>query len=166
MPYDPVWPHRFDAERALLQAAVPGVFSSVEHVGSTAVPGLLAKPTIDILAVAPDLDQVLRRLDRLAGAGYDHRPRSFPDDDRHLFFRKVRNGQRLCHLHVLHESSPDIEDYRLFRDFLRANPPAATRYADLKRDLAARFASQRQLYVETKERAVDGFMDEARRWRP
>jgi GrpB-like predicted nucleotidyltransferase (UPF0157 family) len=163
--YDPAWPARFEAERALLAEAAPGVFSSVEHIGSTAVPGLLAKPTIDMLAVSDDLPRVLQRVDVLAEAGYDYRPGSFPDDDRHLFFRKVRDGKRLVHLHVVHASSPEVDDYRLFRDFLRAEPEVAARYAALKLDLAARYADQRQAYVEQKEREVDVLMEEARRWR-
>ena len=165
VPYDPAWPARFETERATLVAAVGGLFLSVEHIGSTAVPGLLAKPTIDVLAVTRDVGAVLQRVDALAGAGYDHRPGSFADDDRHLFFRKVRDGKRLAHLHVVHESSPEVDHYRLFRDFLRANGDVAARYADLKRDLAARFADRRQGYVDAKQREVDVLMSEAHRWR-
>ncbi len=160
VPYDPAWPARFEVERAILVAS--GLFLSVEHIGSTAVPGLVAKPTIDILGVAEDLDAVLAR----GVPGYDHRPGSFADDERHLFFRKVRDGKRLCHLHVVHRSSPEIDDYRLFRDFLRATPDAAGRYADLKLSLAARFADRRQAYVEAKQREVDLLMEEARASRP
>ena len=164
VPYDPAWPARFDAERAALLAAVPDLFSSVEHIGSTAVPGLVSKPTIDILGVAGDLDAVLGSVDRLAATGYDHRPGSFPEDRRHLFFRKVRDGKRLCHLHVVDGSSPEAEEYRLFRDFLRASPDVTERYAALKRELAGRFADRRQAYVDAKQREVDVLMDEARRW--
>ena len=166
VPYDPAWPARFEGERATLVAAVPGLFVWVDHIGSTAVPGLPAKPTIDVLAVPRDLRAVLQQVDPLAGAGYDHQPGSFADDDRHLFFRKVRDGKRLAHLHVVHESSPEIDDYRLFRDFLRANSDVAARYADLKHDLAARFVDRRQAYVDVKQREVDVLMVEARRWRP
>ena len=166
VPYDPAWPARFEAERATLVAAAPGLFMSVEHIGSTSVPGLLAKPTIDVLAVTCDVHAVVQHVEVLAGAGYDHRPGSFADDDRHLFFRKVSDGKRLAHLHVVHESSPEIDDYRLFRDFLRGHADVAARYADLKRDLAARFADRRQAYVDIKQREVDVLMAEARRWRP
>ncbi|HEX2046144.1 MAG TPA: GrpB family protein [Acidimicrobiales bacterium] len=161
VPYDPSWPARFEAERDILLGAVPGLFSSVEHIGSTSVPGLVAKPTIDILAVSDDLAAVLVH----GVPGYDHRPGSFPDDDRHLFFRKVRDGKRLCHLHVVHASSAEIDDYRLFRDFLGADADAARRYAELKLGLAARYPDRRQAYVDAKQREVDGFMVEARRWR-
>ncbi len=154
---------RFEAERAALLAAAPDLFLSVEHIGSTAVPGMLGKPTIDILGVVADLEAVLTRVDDLAAAGYDHRPGAF-DDTGHLFFRRVEGGKRLAHLHVLPASSSEIDGYRLFRDFLRAEPDAAARYAAIKRDLFARFAGRRQPYVEAKEREVEGLMDEARRW--
>lgn len=161
--YDRAWPSRFETERAVLLAAVPGLFTTIEHVGSTSVPGLVAKPTIDILAVADDLDAVRGRVDVLAEAGYDHRPGSF-DDDRHLFFRKVEGGKRLAHLHVVLSSSPEVDDFRLFREFLRATPDVAARYAAVKVDLADRFANQRQRYVDTKQGEVDVLMIEARAW--
>jgi GrpB-like predicted nucleotidyltransferase (UPF0157 family) len=163
--YDPAWPGRFEEERARLVAVAPGLFRSIEHVGSTAVPGMPAKPTIDILAVARSIEAVLGHLGPLAAAGYDHRPGSFPDDDRHLFFRKVRAGKRVAHLHVHEPASPQVDEYRLFLAFLRADPAAAARYAGLKRDLAARYADRRQLYVEAKHAEVDLLMIEARRWR-
>ncbi len=165
VPYDPAWPARFEAERVILMAAAPGLFLSVEHIGSTAVPGLAAKPTIDVLGVVDDLDRVVESLAALAEAGYHYRPGSFPDDSGHLFFRKVRDGKRLAHLHVLGTSSPEIEDYRTFRDWLTAAPDVARGYAELKLDLAARFAGRRQAYVEAKGREVDVLMVEARRWR-
>ena len=111
VPYDASWPGRFDAERATLLGAVPELFVSLEHVGSTAVPGLPAKPTIDMLAVVDDVHAVL---------------------------------------------GP--------REWLTAQPDAARRYAALKLDLVARFAGQRQAYVDAKQREVDVLMVEARRW--
>lgn len=162
--YDPAWPARFEAERLLLVDAVPGTFLSVEHVGSTSVPGLVAKPTLDVLAVVDGLDDVLRRLEPLAATGYDYRPGAFPEGEQHLFFRKVRAGKRIAHLHVLTASSPRVPEYRLFRDFLRANPAVAARYGDYKQALAARFSHQRAAYTETKEGEVDRILQEARRW--
>jgi GrpB-like predicted nucleotidyltransferase (UPF0157 family) len=163
--YDPAWPARFEAERALLVDAVPGLFLSVEHIGSTSVPGLAAKPTIDILGVVDGLDEVVRAVEPLAAAGYDYRPGAFPDGERHLFFRKVRSGKRLVHLHVLAASSHRVDEYRLFRDFLRANQPVAARYGEYKRALAARFSHDRQRYVDTKQGEVDVMLEEARSWR-
>ena len=163
--HDPAWPGRFEAERALLVGAAPRLFLSVEHVGSTAIPEMPAKPTIDILAIAPSVEGVLDHRPLLAAAGYDHRPGSFPEDDRHLFFRKVRDGNRVAHLHVHEPGSPQVDEYRLFLAFLRADTGAAARYAALKRDLAARYADRRQYYVEAKHAEVDLLMIEARRWR-
>ena len=72
--YDPAWPARCEGERAVLVDAVPGLFLSIEHIGSRSVPGLAAKPTIDILGVVEELDEVARAVEPLAAAGYDYRP--------------------------------------------------------------------------------------------
>lgn len=157
--YDPGWPARFEAERAALVAAVPTLFLSVEHIGSTSVPGLAAKPTIDILGVVDELDEVVRAVEPLAAARYDYRPGAFRDGERHLFFRKVRSGKRLVHFHVLAASSPRVDEYRLFRDYLRTNPAVGARYGEYKRALAARFADQRHAYVDTKQGEVDRLLE-------
>ncbi|MGQ4517161.1 GrpB family protein [Streptomyces sp. DW26H14] len=160
--YDPAWPARFAAERALLAGVLPGA-SAIEHVGSTSVPGLCAKPTIDILAVVPDVEDVRERTDALARHGYDYRPGSFPDDEQHLFFRKVADGRRTHHLHVVAAGSPLPEDYRLFRDYLRSDDEAAREYGRLKRALADRHAAERPRYIAEKSAFVDELMARARR---
>jgi GrpB-like predicted nucleotidyltransferase (UPF0157 family) len=163
--YDPSWPGQFAAEKARLVATVPGLFVSVEHIGSTAVPGLVAKPTLDILGVVDDVRKALGQLAGLELAGYEYRPGAFRDDDTHLFFRKMKHDRRTHHLHVLAATSPEVDDYRLFRDFLIAHPDAARRYGSLKLELVRRFGMQRSAYVETKQRYVERLMEQARRWR-
>lgn len=163
--YDPGWPAAFERERLLLERLVPGLFRSIEHIGSTSVPGMVAKPTIDLLAVADDLGAVLQQREALDGAGYDHKPGSFPGRPDHEYFRKVSAGVRTHHLHVLAPSSPEVESYRLFREFLVAVPDAAARYAAVKRTLARRFARHRAAYVEAKSAVVDELLVEARAWR-
>lgn len=165
VPYDPSWPARFQAELLLLEGAAPGLFQSIEHVGSTSVPGLVAKPTLDILAVAADARLVLGHLPALADAGYDHRPGSFPELVDHEFLRKVVGRVRTHHLHVLSAGSPEIEGYRLFRDYLIAEPSVAARYGAVKTDLAARYAHDRPAYVSAKSAWVEVLLHEARRWR-
>jgi GrpB-like predicted nucleotidyltransferase (UPF0157 family) len=113
--------------------------------------------------VADDLDAVREQTDALAAAGYEHRPGAF-DDDQHLFFRKVEEGKRVAHLHVVVPSSPEADDFRLFRQFLLATPDVAARYAALKVELASRYENERQRYVETKQGEVDVLMVEARAW--
>jgi GrpB-like predicted nucleotidyltransferase (UPF0157 family) len=159
--YDPSWPARFAVERDLLAGALPDALA-VEHIGSTSVPGLCAKPTIDVLLVVADPATVLDRLDAL---GYEYRPGSFAEDGTHLFLRKVAKQRRTHHLHVLTAGSPRIDEYLLFRDYLRADAAATARYAEVKRELAVRYAHDRGRYVAEKSGVVTELLERARRWR-
>lgn len=151
VPYSPTWPTLFEQERAALRAAAGGTATSIEHIGSTAVPGLSAKPTIDILLVTGATGEFLTRLPRVEALGYDYRAdNTFVGSATHLFLRKVRDGRRTHHLHVLAAGSPEIDDYRLFRDALRANPALALTYERLKLALAAEYSADRDRYVLEK----------------
>jgi GrpB-like predicted nucleotidyltransferase (UPF0157 family) len=154
--YSNDWPARFEQERRALRSAVGGVAQAIEHIGSTAVPGLSAKPTIDILMVVESIEEFLGRLPALEALGYDYRPdNSIVGSDSHLFLRKVANGKRTHHLHVLRADSPEIEDYRLFRDELRQDSALAAEYEQLKITLARKHATDRTQYVTEKAKAVE-----------
>jgi GrpB-like predicted nucleotidyltransferase (UPF0157 family) len=101
---------------------------AIEHVGSSSVPGLFAKPIIDVLAVVPDVDGVVHDHAALDRLGYVYRPLAFPEDSEHLFFRKDTGGRRSHHLHIFAVTSLRPDDNRLFRDYLAANEDAAHRY--------------------------------------
>ena len=159
--HDPRWAADFAAIAGLLRRCVPEAVV-VEHVGSTSVPGMAAKPTIDVLLVVDDLGSVLSRVDELTGLGFDHRPRAFPDEPDHLFLRRVVDGKRTHHLHVLRAGSPEIEEYRFFRDHLIAHPEVAAFYAETKRGLAAHYPTDRLRYVEAKSAVVAAILAEAR----
>jgi len=163
VPYDPGWPESFEVARRELSGVVPDAVS-IEHVGSTSVPGLVSKPTVDILLVVRDLSLVLDRVAELGTIGFEYRPGSFSPERQHLFFRRIVAGERTHHLHVLPVASPEPGEYRLFRDFLRANPDAAARYATAKLNLADRFARDRTSYVEAKESVVEDLLVAARTW--
>ena len=151
VPYCSGWPALFEQERAALQAATGDTAISIEHIGSTAVPGLSAKPTIDILLVTDSIDRFLRRLPRIEALGYDYRAgNTFVGNAAHLFLRKVRDGRRTHHLHVLAAGSPEIDDYRLFRHALRTDPVLTQQYERLKLALAAEHGADRNRYVIEK----------------
>ena len=160
--YRATWPADFASERTVLAAATGGEAVTIEHIGSTAVPGMSSKPTIDILMVFERADDVADHLRALADVGYELRPGAFPDRAGHLFMRKVVEGRRLVHLHVLDADSVEIDDYRRFRDALRADPDLAARYQALKVDLAERFGDDRARYVAEKERWVDAVVGSLR----
>ncbi len=164
VPYDPSWPASFEAARGDLATVVLEALS-IEHVGSTSVPGLASKPTVDVLLVVDEFALVLNRTSELAAIGFEYRPGSFAPERRHLFFRRIVGGDRTHHLHVLPSDSPEPDDYRLFRDYLRANPDAAERYEAAKLDLSDRFARDRTSYVQAKEPIVEELLVTARTWR-
>lgn len=161
--FDEGWANAFTEERARIRTAWPGEIT-VEHIGSTSVPGLASKPTIDLLAVLPD-DELADSPPVFEGLGYLYVPASFPDDPRHLFFHRLRGGKRSHHVHVVASSSALPARYLLFRDYLRANPAAAARYAAFKVDLATRYPTDRDRYVDAKPPFVDAMIDDARKWR-
>jgi len=159
VPYSEVWPILFEQERAALEAAAGDVATSIEHIGSTAVPGLSAKPTIDILLVVDSTEEFLKRLPTVEALGYDYRARNtFVGSDTHLFLRKVSNGKRTHHLHVLRSDSRELDDYRLFRDALCDSPALVAEYQQLKLTLAAECATDRNRYVTEKANWVGGIL--------
>jgi GrpB-like predicted nucleotidyltransferase (UPF0157 family)/mannose-6-phosphate isomerase-like protein (cupin superfamily) len=152
--YTEEWASAFESEASDLRAAVGDAARSIEHVGSTAVPSLSAKPTIDILLVVNSAESFLDRLAEVEALGYDYRP----DSTKHLFLRKVANGQRTHHLHVVVAPSPEIDDYRLFRDALRSDAALRQEYEAVKLSLATKYAADRGSYVNEKSQWVDGVM--------
>ena len=155
--YDPSWPGRAVRACAELTGAVPGLFLDVEHVGSTAVPGLAAKPVIDLMASVDSLDDVTAdRESALGRLGYRLQETGMPD--RLFYYRSNAAGRRSHHLHVVTAGTWDTRNERLFRDHLRSHPQAAAEYGELKRRAAAE-AADPLVYTRAKtgliQRAVD-----------
>jgi len=170
--YDPRWPALFGEEAERIRAALrTGTVLAVEHFGSTAVPGLRAKPIIDILVAVADLGaaraQAVPVLETLGYAFWADNPN--PD---HLFFVKglPPKGPRTHHVHVVEPDAPgpraagsSFVDRLLFRDALRANADLAKRYEELKRALAERNQSDREAYTEGKTEFVLSVLEQAKR---
>jgi GrpB-like predicted nucleotidyltransferase (UPF0157 family) len=149
VPYDPSWPARFEEERAVLEHALaPWLAGAIEHVGSTAVAGLAAKPVIDIMAPVHGLDVSRSGFPALSALGYLYAPYHA---DRMHWFCKPSPALRTHHLHLVPLHSPLWRERIAFRDYLRANPPRAAEYAALKRRLARRYRFDREAYTEAKE---------------
>jgi GrpB-like predicted nucleotidyltransferase (UPF0157 family) len=152
--YDPAWPLRFAEEAAALRAALPGLVDRIEHFGSTAVPGMPAKPIVDVLVAVPDLETVRREVaPRLARLGYEFfwRPSSpgAPDIDYAWFIKRDAAGRRTHHVHFLPPDSP-YWDRLAFRDLLIADPEVARAYAAVKREAAAERPQDRAAYARAK----------------
>jgi GrpB-like predicted nucleotidyltransferase (UPF0157 family) len=146
--YDRRWPGRFAQERDLLQRAI-GHFAvgGIHHVGSTAVPGLDAKPIIDILAGIRDLDSGRPCIGLVAPLGYLYAPYRAAEM---YWFCKPDPGRRTHHLHLVPVTSDRYRNELRFRDYLRSHPEARADYAQLKHRLAAEFHSDRDGYTQAK----------------
>jgi GrpB-like predicted nucleotidyltransferase (UPF0157 family) len=146
--YDLGWPAAFARERAaLLPAVTPHVVGGVHHVGSTAVPGLAAKPTIDIMVGIAGLDEARGCLPALEALDYHYAP--YRTDEMH-WLCKPDPIRRTHHLHLVPAGSPRFAAALAFRDHLRAHADVARQYETLKQQLAARFADDRDAYTEAK----------------
>lgn len=149
--YDPSWPERFRRWREVLQTALGSAAVRIEHVGSTAVPGLAAKPIIDIQISVADLDDEASYVPQIEAAGVALRSR----DAEHRYFRPAPGRPRDVQVHVCVAGGAWERDHVRFRDHLRANPAARRAYADLKRRLAARHVHDRLAYTEGKNEFVE-----------
>lgn len=148
VPYDPSWPDRFAVELALLGDSIGDwTTGGIHHVGSTAVPGLDAKPVIDILVGVESLEASRACFDPLARLDYLYAP--YRTEEMH-WFCKPHPSRRTHHLHLVPTASSRFRDELAFRDLLRASPETAAEYAALKRDLAERFADDREAYTDAK----------------
>jgi GrpB-like predicted nucleotidyltransferase (UPF0157 family)/8-oxo-dGTP pyrophosphatase MutT (NUDIX family) len=146
--YDPTWPIRFAEERQrLVEVLDPWMAGPIEHVGSTAVPGLLAKPIIDIMVAVRTLEDSRPAIDALRGLGYGYFPHRA--DVMH-WFCKPSPWFRTHHLHLVPFRSPLWTERIVFRDHLRTHPRTASEYAALKARLAEVHGSDREAYTEAK----------------
>ncbi|WP_253751219.1 GrpB family protein [Hamadaea flava] len=147
--HDPSWLVTGSAYAADVAALLGGLTGGVEHIGSTSVPGLAAKPVIDLaVRQGPGVPFDPAR-DALTGAGYIYRGDAGPDGGQ-VFVKESEAWVRIIHLHVVAADDPQWSRYLAVRDRLRADPDAVTRYSTLKRDLAARHADDRRAYTRAK----------------
>ena len=159
--YDPQWPILYEAEKAQILAATREAIVAIEHVGSTAVPGLGAKPVIDIMAAVHSLSDAERCIEPLQRIGYQYKPKLEADiPERRYFSKGPAEAHR--HLHVVELGSDFWQRLLLFRDALRADAAVARQYEQLKRELAARFGQNRPAYTEAKTPYIESVVAKAR----
>lgn len=155
--YDTSWPSQATDAIHELSYALPGVFKEIEHIGSTAVPGLVAKPVIDLMAAVDDPAIVEQQETVLARLGYSRHLNGMTD---RLLYIRIQEGKRTHILHVVTLESWPTRNQRLLRDYLRTHPDDAARYAELKQRLvvngvnASSFASEKtELIQELTDKA-------------
>lgn len=169
VPYDPAWPGMFREEAELLREILPReLIGRIEHFGSTAVPGLAAKPIVDMLVETPCLEETRRRvMPILEARGYDAFWRPARGDDAPPFYawfiKRDANGCRTHHIHVVEPHFDQWEQLR-FRDYLRVFPEVAAEYQALKLELAAAHPHDRIAYTEGKSAFITRVTREAGAW--
>ena len=159
--YDPSWPEIYAGEAQAIRQALGDVLVGVEHVGSTAIPGLAAKPIIDILAGVTSFAAGTAAIPALEGLGYDCRGENgIPG---RLFFRKgLIDFRRTHHLHVVELGHEQWASMLTFRDYLRSHPGDARRYEALKRELSVKYRDNRRAYTNGKADFVQAILEKAR----
>lgn len=155
VPYDPAWETLFAAERERIAAAIGSYVLAIEHVGSTAVPNLAAKPILDIAIGVAALDIVPACVGPLEGLGYEYKGENgLPE--RHYFTRGV--PLRTHHLHLVVMGQYQWSTLVPFRDHLRRNPQTLAEYQQLKEDLAAQFPHDRAAYTDGKAKFIQAVL--------
>lgn len=159
-PYNCEWPDRYREEVERLRPIVGDRIREFEHVGSTAVEGLTAKPIIDILGAVSDLEAVTDLVPVLEAHGYEHRPDTDVPD--RIFLAKGPRDDRTHYLSLTECGSNCYVDLVDFRDYLRSNPDVVAEYERLKRNLADAHPDDRETYTREKSAFVEGALEWAR----
>lgn len=149
VPHDPDWARAFAAEAAAIEAAVGAPHITLHHIGSTAVPGILAKPVIDLLGEVASLTALDAASEKLEALGYEALGAN-GIEGRRYFRKRGPDGERTHHLHVFETGSPHVARHLAFRDYLRAKPEVARAYSDLKAQLTRDPHAPRDAYIDGK----------------
>jgi GrpB-like predicted nucleotidyltransferase (UPF0157 family) len=166
-PYDEKWPLVFDAEKARLDSALGGHALSIQHIGSTSVPGLGAKPIIDIMIAVRTLEESDQFcIQPIVALGYEYVKEFEQETPHRRYFRKSSaDGIRTHHIHMVVINSEWWGNHLLFRDYLRANAESRRAYEAHKRQLAEREWNTGSDYAEAKTDFILRTMESAREWR-
>jgi GrpB-like predicted nucleotidyltransferase (UPF0157 family) len=158
VPYTPEWNVYFEREKTALQQLLGTYPLDIQHVGSTSIPGMLAKPIIDIAIAVQDFEQARVCIPLIESLGYEYKG-EFGIPHRHYF---VKGDPRLFHIHMSEIDSMEWKNTLLFRDYLRDHPAIAKEYAQLKQQLAMKYPNDREAYLEGKTEFVEGVLAKCR----
>ena len=156
--YDPEWLNKFQTSARIIADALGDVALTIEHIGSTSVPGLAAKPIVDILVVVQDSANEPAYLPQLEAAGYVLRVRE-PDWHEHRMFRTPEND---VHVHIYSDGCPEIQRNLVFRDRLRLNDDDRRRYEQKKRELARQDWEDMNDYAAAKTEVIESIIAASR----
>lgn len=154
------WERQFEYEKNLIIAAIGNQIDGIEHIGSTSIRGLKAKPIIDIMVGVKNLESTSAFVQPLSEVEYEYVPK--PEVTDRIFFRKGLWGNGTCHLHICEIHSTEWIEKTVFRDYLRKHPESAEEYALLKSELAIKYKYDRPAYTQQKEPFIKDIIKKAR----
>lgn len=152
--YNPRWTVAYQQEKELITAALKQEIIDIQHIGSTFIPGLSAKPIIDILVAVPQLAAAEKYSSKLQKINYQYI--YYAENVDRLFFRK--GTPRTYHVHIVEYASWTYWRHILFRDYLIAHPQTAQQYEQLKREMAIKFKVDREAYTESKTQFIQSIV--------
>lgn len=164
VPPDPKWREAFEIESKQVADALGENVVAIHHIGSTAIPGIYAKPIIDLLAEVKDLMKVDEQNLSMIALGYEVMG-EFGIPGRRYFYKKNREGVRTYHIHTFLVGSEQVERHLRFRDYMIAHPEDAQRYSELKRRLAREYPANIDDYINGKHGFVEEIDQKAAQWR-
>ena len=155
--HQPEWAALYRTEATTLRASIGDIVDDIQHVGSTAVPGLTAKPILDIAVAVPSMDIIPTVVNRLTVGGFIDR--GYISQSDYLLVKESEPGVRTIHLHMVSSTSRDWKNYLAFRDLLRRNESIRRRYTNVKAQLAKQYPSDRQSYTAGKHTFITEVLD-------
>jgi GrpB-like predicted nucleotidyltransferase (UPF0157 family) len=161
VPYDAAWPAAFEKESQTIRSALGDLAIQIEHIGSTSVPGLSAKPILDMMLIVPRFTELDARTAALQSLGYE--PKGELGIPGRLFFSKGADDARTHHLHAFEPGHSAIDAHRHFREFLKTHSSEAREYAMLKLRLAERHRNDIEAYMAGKDAFIKRVLDLATR---
>lgn len=161
--YNPHWKELFSEHATKLRELLGDEIISIEHVGSTSIPGMIAKPNIDIMVIVPDITKIARYREKMEEAGFiAHGDYSHIDEE--YFTEDLPSGERVTSVHVFQIGNPEIKRHIDFRDYLTANQEARDRYIQTKKDLYAENRDHYRAYDDGKRNIIARLNREAQKW--
>jgi GrpB-like predicted nucleotidyltransferase (UPF0157 family) len=152
-PYSSAWPHQFESEAKILKDILGKDATAIEHIGSTSVPGMDGKPTIDILVLIKDLSATDQYLEKMKNTGYEHLSGYVMPDS--ILFRRMKENILLSNVHVFQKDHPHVHEMLSLRDYLRSHPEEVKAYSDKKKELFQKYPEDYATYRKLKDVYMD-----------
>ncbi|NES19869.1 MAG: GrpB family protein [Symploca sp. SIO3E6] len=163
VPHDPTWQEAFRMESKRVADALGEIFVAIHHIGSTAIPGIYAKPIIDILVEVQDITQVDEQSSAMESLGYQVMG-EYGIPERRFFRKDNQAGVRTHHIHIFEVGSAQVKRHLAFRDYMIAHTEAAQRYSELKRELAREHPQNIDGYIDGKDSFIKEIDLKAAQW--